>query len=423
MKNGTLYCLVFLLFICSCYGDNLISLYALIVLSVLQFLLITTKMLIFKKVYSLDTGCLFSGLKNFQFASLLIFGIWLIASMVVTRSFNYSYPRIFLIIANGFAFTELFSFKEFGKSFTNLLSLICLVSLFLFIINILFGEFSTWITSDSTPFTFAYYGFFFQILGLNRNSAVFWEPGIFGTFCIFGIAICCLFSEEKKRTRLIKIGIFFLGLFSTFSLASFILVVFLPPLFIEGFLKKKHKRFLLIYSSVIFLTLFSILVFPSIFVSLPFIAEKGASLTTRIYAILLDIEIFTSGFKQFLFGVGTDYDHIFSQLADLHYPGLVDSSLNTFGFYFASYGLAGVIVIGWFVLSFFRVKRLSFYSKIYLFIICFAIACKEPHILSTISFCLLFYLLKNGDNKMISSSIFDSILASRRVKENHGTAF
>ena len=423
LKNVILYCLVLLLFVCSCYGDNLASLYVLIVLSVLQVLLVITKTLIFKKVYCLNTRCLFSAFKNFQFTSLLIFGIWLIVSLVVTRSFNYSYPRIFLVIANGFAFTELFSFKEFEKSFTNVLSLICAVSIFLFIINLLFGEFSPWIVNDSAPFTFAYYGFFFQILGLNRNSGIFWEPGILGTFCIFGIVIECLFSGEKKRIRLMKIGIFLLCLFSTLSLASFILMVFLPPLFIEGFFKNKHKRFLLVYSFFVFISLFLILVFPSIFVSLPFIAEKGASLTTRIYALLLDIGIFTSGFKQFLFGVGTNYDHIFSQMADLYYPSLVDSSLNTFGFYFASYGLAGIFVLGLFILSFLRVKGLSFCSKIYLFAICFAIGCKEPHILSVISFCLLFYLLKNSENKTVSSSIFDTILYFDREKKRHGASF
>lgn len=418
IESGLLYLCVVLLFASSCYANSEISLYTLIALSVLQLTLILLKFSRIRKMYGLSFGDYLKGFLNLQFALLIVFGAWMLASLVATKSFNYGYPRLFLIVANGYAITEIFSFKDFEKPFTNVLSLIGLISLLMFITVLLFGEFSFSVINDTSPYTLSYFGFYFQIMGMDRNSAIFWEPGIFGSFCLFGIIIECLFSTEKKTTRVAKIVLFLIFLISTDSLASYILVLFLPPLFANGFLGRRAAKASKIYTGVLLCVMLIVMVFPDIILSLPFIQDKGASLTTRIYALLVDINIWTSSVKSLLFGVGTNYSDVYRSVAEVSYPGLVDSALNSFGFYVASFGIGGLIIAVYFALAFLFQKDIPIYVYVNLLIICLAIAFKEPHNLSAISFALLFYLLKRSDNKEISATLSETIVNAHARRQS-----
>lgn len=404
--------LIFIAFFSSNYPYNDISLF---------FLLIFVSLLVFLYFYYYFPFKMFKDkelakiyFRNIGIWFLVAFTLLVFISYLVTQSFDATFGlfKLFIIFWSAFIFTQLFSFKTFFKIFKNIFFVICSSSLIIYVVALIYGSnFSP--TYDGTYYNYFYVIFITDTGGTSlRNCAIFWEPGIFSSFCCVALALEILFDRNKWYKQLPYYVVFALSLLSTFSLAGFILVIFLIPVAIAQFKSKITK--ILSYSlvGVLALTLILFFIIPDVFVQVfPFLADKGISFTTRFYSFFVDLEIFKS---HPIFGVGSQYNYYFNALAEELYPGMLDTSLNTFGSFLASFGLGGILYIVFFLVSILSCNKFSWDVKLSLLLLAFLIFIKEPHSLSLISQIFIFYFLKysswmpNDENcyKIASTSIY-----------------
>lgn len=356
----------------------------------------------------------------------IIFSILVVVSMLATKSFNtvFGVGKFLITIWSAYLFVKLFSFKTFYKLFKNLFFILCIISLFFTLVIFINGEnFSNSIVND---LYFNYFYIFFSITSssiLGNNCAIFWEPGIFASFCLIALAMLIIFDKDRWYKQLPYYLVFGVSLISTGSLAGYILIVFLVPLFLVK-INKKITTVLAWIITIIFGigVIVCIPMIGTISEFFPFIAEKGVSLTTRIYAMFVDFEIFL---KFPLFGAGSSYQYYFQLISESKYPGLLDTSLNTFTYLLGAYGIAGILFILFFCFAFLMNKKVSLINRLLCFLLVILIFIKEPHQMSLLSNIFIFYLANDNyltsDNKnnpkFVHSTIFQKIKDKNHEKE------
>lgn len=337
-------------------------------------------------------------IKNISLWFVLVFSFLIFVSFIQTKSFEavFGTLKILIIMWSAFLFVEIFSFKTFFKVFRLVFFSICCLSLFMtLLILINGGNFSPTIENGAY---YNYYFLFFSLIktdSIGRNCAIFWEPGIFASFCCIALAMEILFDKEKWFKQVPFYIVFILSLISSGSLAGYILSVILLPLFLIRINTKVTRTisWLLIITFILAFLLF-IPLFDVIAKIIPAIQNKGTSLTTRIYALFVDIEVFK---MNPIFGVGSQYNRIFTSIANEKYHGLLDTSLNTFGYYLGAYGFLGIVFFVAFVYSILFSKQFDLQTKIVLLFLSLLIFSKEPHTLSLLSMIFFFYFLKGSD--------------------------
>ena len=335
-------------------------------------------------------------IRNISIWFIILFSIFTLISFIQTKSFGsvLGISKGLIILWSAFFFVEIFSFRTFYKFFRKVFTIICCISLMMSVIIFLNGGDFSHIIENGT-----YYNYFYVFFSMVRtpiavrNCAVFWEPGIFASFCCIAITLEILYNKDKWYKQIFFYLIYFISLLSTGSLAGYILLIVILPLFLNKINSKitKYISWILVLSVIFGIILF-IPMFDTIVKMFPVIESKGASLTTRIYALFVDLEIFS---KNPLFGVGYEYNSLFMSIVNQKYYGLLDTSLNTFGYYLGAFGFAGILFMFIYSISF--SKRFDILTKINLLILGILIFSKEPHTLSLLSMIFVFYLLKSSD--------------------------
>lgn len=346
-------------------------------------------------------------IRNSSFWFIFLFTVLFAITFFVTKSFEsvFGILKYLIILWSAFLFVEIFSFKTFFKCFKNVFFLVCCFSLFMTLLIAIKGE------NFSIDISGGYYNYYFLFFSMTkadlvgRNCAMFWEPGIFASFCCIAIAGEILFDKDKWYKQLPYYFVFVVSLISSGSLAGYVLALILILLFLGKF-KTKYVdviSWILLFGIIAGFILFTPL-YQFYLKIIPSLQTKGLSLTTRYYCFFVDFEIFKTSP---IFGVGSRYGEMFSSISNSLYPGLLDTSLNTFGYYLGAFGIAGILFFAVFVYSIFFCKTLQLKDKIISFLLGFLILSKEPHTLSLFSMIVLFYFMKD-------SNIFDVIKINKR---------
>lgn len=336
--------------------------------------------------------------RNLSFWFIFLFSIGVCLSFVFTKSFSsfFGILKILMYLWCAFLFTEAFSFSMFCKIFNYIFSAFCLFSLVLFIIILVRGEnFSLNILDGDY---YSYYGIFFMFISGKygkQNCSLFWEPGIFSSICYIGLCLLKFNIKEKKEVNIFSFILYTFCIITSGSLAGILMLPFLIPLILSFFKKNKAINSIRICLSFALCIsyLFSLLFLDKILVLIPQLANKGQSLTTRLLSFRVDFEIFL---KNPIFGVGSSYSQHFFEIVRNKYPGLLDTSLNTFGIYLGFFGITGLLFFLSFLFGIFFISNVSFSEKIIYGFLFFIILCKEPHYLCLITLIIYFYILQKS---------------------------
>lgn len=332
----------------------------------------------------------------------LVFAIVFCTSALLTLFLTKSTGSIFgiaklcLFIVSSFLFTELFSFKVFARIFKKAFLIVCSISLILSATVIAVGHNFSPIYTNSSYFNYFY--IFFTLNGARlwlRNTGMFWEPGVFASYCLFATFLTLVVDDSSCNRKIPYLITFIVCLISTGSLAGYLLIGLIIPFALQ----RLHDRsgWKVVSYIVVAFYLAGLVLFVPLYdffsVLFPFIAGKGVSLTTRLYSFLVDMDVFMTSP---LLGVGDKYQTLFTSVAAAKYPGLLDTSLNTFGFYIAYFGLIGFAFPILLFASIFQNKTWTLDCKLALALLVFLTFSKEPHTQSLISLVFVFYIIKEG---------------------------
>ncbi len=374
-------------------------------------------------------------LKHISFSSLikdnadlvvyLVSILMILVSFVFTREFAYylSYIRILLLITFAFFVSQLIRFNDFIAFFSNSMLIISIVSLLFFTLTNLFGN--KWFLNQFENVNGVLFNNYFNIYftynySWKRNMAIFWEPGVYGSFLILAILSELIF----KKTNYLKISVFIFSLVLTFSTAAYIIACLLVFIFIsEKFNNRKGN--ILLYSLII-LSLISLVFYKEVFTFLskffPFfnkLITQNISLTTRLNSPLVNFTIFQNNI---LYGAGIHG----AEVKYLEYisllPELIDSQTSTTGMYIAKFGVLGVLFSFLTLLSPILVKNRRLITRFFVIMMFFLIINKEPHMGMTLVLIFSFYFIRDIEKKPLNEletekNIFTILTSSENVKQ------
>lgn len=241
-----------------------------------------------------------------------------IASSIVNKQDIFIQMKILFGITVATIYVNSFDYKEQKSAFVNIIYWIALISIPLYFLSITLPSIFTFSLTPGTSGRSFYNLFFYgYMIGSNRNSGFFWEPGAYATF--LNLALFLLLNDnsleiQKKHTKLVVCCIALLTTFSTagFATFAFVLIVFL----MNNDISKKQKIFTTIcivliiafslgyYYDDIFITgngVFGKLKFYKDHMNYYSSGGTTSSTSVRIYSVLKPIELFL---ENPVFGVG-----------------------------------------------------------------------------------------------------------------------
>lgn len=305
------------------------------------------------------------------------------------------YINILCLILFAFCISWFIEFKTFVSIYIRVMKYITLISLVFYALTNYFGVILKF-PVISTPIAKYYNGvlFFQYTYSPARNSGIFWEPGLFASFIMIALVFQICFSKNKYKV--FNILVFILGLLSTSSTAGYLM---LPFVIVLIFADKVHTKsqFLLINLLILLgiviniysddIIMFLIALNPEMFKKLETISSS-----TRLNGPLLNMKIFLS---RPVFGVG--FSNATKYFLQQNYLYKIDSQTSTSTFFLAAMGLPGIMyTYDWFH-GIFGLKYKGIITRITIFIIFLFILNKEPHNGLVITYCIMFYFLKEAD--------------------------
>jgi hypothetical protein len=254
------------------------------------------------------------------------------------------------------------------------------------------------------PYLSGYVFFVYDNHLTYRNMGPFWEPGIFGSY--LAVALLLLVSN-KGRFKNVFFAILSLCMISTMSTASSLFLLLAIGYWLTVGYSGVMLRFLILLIGIIFMVLI-IFYLPQIMVSLAdalpslfskFNAEDSASISERVASPITNIKLF---FIKPYFGFG-----LAQQLENYKmYTDAAQTSTSTF--FLSSFGGMGVIYTLSWLYGVIKQNRISLMSRFIILVFVFSILNKEPHYYFTLTYIILFYLVKREQPKAkrnISSAV------------------
>ena len=335
---------------------------------------------------------------SFSFVFVLFFSFVVLLSFILCsdKSLNvYSYINFIVIIFSSYMLCKSTTFKEFGRFFVNVLSIICVVSLIfyflLFNTNYVYGtQLDIQQNYIIQNYLFLFYDFGNGLPGTlaasasDRNMAIFWEPGVFGTIILIGLVFELFFlKEEKNYYRCI---LFVISLLTTFSTAAFLIVPFIIYFSFFEIKQLDIKKQLLIIGAAIGVVFLGF----SLWYYQDKIFSGSFSLITRLNSLFYHLQVMIR--SPFL-GVGpVSANGIYYEISN----GQVDAATSTIGYFLSGFGIFFIFfVIILAIAPFFR-KDISLPGK--LFLTCFILALFEKEIQVNIFISFAFILMFTFDS-------------------------
>jgi hypothetical protein len=335
------------------------------------------------------------GFVDFPFFFALLFLISIVISFFANRTyghfFSYLGPAMYVIA--GYLFVSCYSFDEFVHLFTKFFPVLCFISLLFFIpvqIVGLIPECFIDYSGKAARYSLLFIDGFLEYYQ-GKNQGIFWEPGINASFLLLGLLLECVFKKEKVNK--VAVAIELIALLTSKSLAGYLLLI--PVILIIWCKKKPSKAITIVTYILLALSVLAIVFYSKISgfiaVILPAISEKGISLSTRLYSLIVDLKIWV---QYPIFGTGPEHFYVlFPQLVASTYSDVLDASVSTTGFYIVVFGLIGWVIFLLYLVGVLGLKNEPWVVRIGLLFVSFLILNKEPHISDITSWVLFFYLM------------------------------
>lgn len=241
-----------------------------------------------------------------------------IASTIVNKQDFIVQMKILFGITVAMVFVNAFDNKELKKAFVNIIFGISVISIPFYFLSVGFPsilEFSfTSGTSGRAFYNLFFYGY---MIGSNRNSGIFWEPGAYATFLNLGLFLILNDNSLEIKKRYAKLMVCLIALLTTFSTGGFVTFAFTLIVYLTNNQVSKKRKLFIIICIVLLISFAMIYYYEEIFISsngvfgkLKFYREyidyyasgkMTSSTSVRIYSVLKPIELFL---ENPIFGVG-----------------------------------------------------------------------------------------------------------------------
>lgn len=291
-------------------------------------------------------------------------------------------------------------FDLFKESFIKVIVLIAAVSLVFFYIPALPDALpNIRFTERTVAGGYQWYVLYAKFINTNniwysRNIGIFWEPGMYQGYLIFGMLLICM--RKIRKRDIISLILLVLAVISTGSTTGYILLLMMILIFINRLLSRQSQAF---RYTVVIILLVGILVlfnFSSNDILLSLLPSEAAqkltdtgnaSRNTRLYNILSDAQL---AFKN-PFGIANSQIDTVRELSMRQYSSDVDSSVtNSTMSMLLTYGMIpGILYFALNVFSCFKLDKDKLFCLI-VFAIMIITVNTEPHYLC-LFFTFIFY--------------------------------
>lgn len=301
---------------------------------------------------AISAGLLFKKTLQPDAVFLLFMLISIILTLIVNTDFAAAgeYIRIFIIIMSAFLIIRLLSFDQFIYYFTRLMRILTLISLLFFSIirftNIIFPVIKNAAgVQYYTVYIFSTNYVLYQ-LKQPRNSAIFWEAGMFAAFIMLALIIEIALIPRTNAVFIV-IPMYIAALISTGSTTAYVFIILTVTMLLSYKANKAWSAFLLIISLaavLVFLFNFNEIISglaiwqPEVFRK---ILIKNRSLTDRLYNPAADMLVcFHHPFGS---GVGK-LTELSQHYALQQFGTALGSRTSTLTYFFAAFGYLGGLV-------------------------------------------------------------------------------
>lgn len=390
---------LFLLLTCciafqSCYALLTVSEY-----TIIGYLLLVLALLSLLMVKPLNGGMLSKGCV--AVGAVFLFGIML--STLINEGFSFSPDtlRLLAVVAISLLIVAKVPFCTFISGFLTVLKVLTLVALFVWLLVNVFRV--SMPLPEATNFRGLVYqiGYIFFLSsqytdfgGLYDSLSIFWEPGIYSSFLLIGIALETSGVAELKKS---DIALFSVAVLSTFSTAGIVLL----PVAMSPLLFRKNGKF----SAALFFALLSLTLV--IVINMQSILQFLATVNYSLFGKLVQLDMLTTSTRiesplinlngwllNPVIGNGLEGATNYYQLA-MASSSAIDSMTSTSTYCLSAFGAFGAIPIVCWIAGVMRVRRVTIYQKVIFLTLIFIVLNKETHTATLFLYCLMFYLF-NG---------------------------
>lgn len=284
-----------------------------------------------------------------RYLNILILSILL--TLIVNDDITGGYIYQIWILTLSYLIVSKIELPYFAILFNRVLYILCLISLFVFIITIYFSSLLTYFpvheNISGTQLTNLYLVAVYNKSNDIRNTGIFREPGVYMIYILFGLILELYYFTTANIKR---VFVYLITLFTTVSTAAFIVLI----LVISGYyfnkseLKKRTSIMLAIFMLCIpLVTYYNPELYERVFSKLDVDSASYASALAREASVIINYRIFT---ENIFFGAGLNpYVDLFEYYSGEHYGVTLKAnaeSTNTYMSIFATYGITyGLIVL------------------------------------------------------------------------------
>lgn len=276
----------------------------------------------------------------------LSFCVLLVA--LFNQDFTFGYGVQILTILTAFLISQQMDFKTFILYFERILYFLCWISLLFFTLFIVFPFLTSFLPvfQNSAGVSFLNLFVFAKMIGVDRNTGIFREPGVFMIYVNIGIMIQ-LFIHDKIEIK--KIIIYILTLITTLSTAGFLVFFSIQTMYLF-----KNNTITLFFKKIFYLLLGILVVSPFAYILGTSFEKLGdsdnASLLSRIASVIIPMQM---AYDSNFLGVGlTKFSMYFKIISRNLYSFEIESTGNstntvlnllaTYGFLFCFLFLRGL---------------------------------------------------------------------------------
>lgn len=380
------------------FGTN--SIFSFILFKYLIYLILTIFL-----IYKVNKQVLIIPTKSNIMLLFCIFAVFLTAALNLDITGGYIYQIWLIFLA--FLITQLFSSKDIIFAYCRFVYFLSIVSLVVFALASIFPVFLNVFPVFINPNDVEFYNLgvcvVFKDVGELRNTSIFREPGVFMIYLCIAI-IFELFCADK--TNKLKLIVFVMALFSTFSTAAFIVfgVICFSYLFVQNKNLKimVNKMVILIIGCIIISAIFlSSDLYSRVFDKLGKDSVNDGSALARGASVFVNYHIFLDNPLK---GIGiTQFPNTFARYSLQLFQVSMDSgnNTNTITTIFAIYGSLFGLLFLYTLIMLVRKLSNSIISQCGLFLVMLMLFSNEDLRYSLFAFVLLFWGLISDPAKKL----------------------
>lgn len=329
------------------------------------------------------------------FVAGLLFAVMIVATAVTTVDGEIgAYVSLLAAIIFALGVVIVYDFQDFLTVYLRVMTIVSVVSLIgYYLVNVGYGNLSLPIVYNINAVPYAVGGIFFYIVSIpHRNIGIFWEPGLFASFLI--LALVFELHYRQGRPRIVNIVLYVATVITTVSAAGYglLLFVFTTVLIRASVIVKNAKLRIIVRASVVALSIALLLYYPTVF-ELVGIADNSTIQRLAVEAMAGQSRLLAVGHNLSMFLENPIFGNGFTEsYSRVLY--VADTSTSTF--MLSVFGILGIQYTLYWIYGVVKGKGRDMPIKILVALIILFIVNKEPHHNLVVSWCLMFYFIKDA---------------------------